>query len=255
MSTVMRENEWAADMVRKCTLGKKPSETLKRVARYFMDEYHMDRSAARGRLELFLLQCDPAASPVRWREALDRSVKFASKYPAINIESISVTAGEMKRIESLEGRQTQRLAFTLLCLAKYWNIVTGKDSFWVNTKDCEIMEMANVKTSMKRQSQMYSVLSQAGMIDFSRKVDNTSVRVCFAEDGETAMRITDLRNLGYQYLMYQGEPFFVCEGCGITTKQADGGNRRRQRYCPECAAAMKMRQTIECVMRCRSGKR
>ncbi len=252
MSTVMRENEWAADMVSKHTLGKKPAETLRRVARYFMDECNLDKNATRARLELFLLQCDSTASVIKWSDTLDRSVKYASKYPAINILSIPVYDKEIQKIRLLNGKQVQRLAFTLLCLAKYWNLVTGKDGWWVNSKDSEIMEMANVRTSLKRQSAMYSMLCQQEMIRFSKKVDNTNVQVCFAETGEVAMWITDLRNLGYQYLMYLGEPYFVCQCCGITTKQNDKNDRRRQKYCPECAAATKMRQTIESVMRCRS---
>ena len=113
------------------------------------------------------------------------------------------------------------------------------------------MAMANIRTSIKRQSAMYGTLNELGMIQFSRKVDNTNVRVCFAEDGKEVMRITDLRNLGYQYLMYHGEPYFTCPNCGITTKVANGGNKRNQKYCQECASILRMQQNIDSVMRCR----
>lgn len=252
MSIVLRENDWAEKMIRSCSIGKRPSETLRRVARYYMDTYGMSQEAARKKLDLFLLQCNPTASLPKWSDALDYAVAHANKYPAICIESISITDREMAKIDSLGGKQIRRLAFTLLCLSKYWNMVTGKNDGWVNSKDNEIMAMANIKTSIKRQSAMYGELNELGFIQFSRKVDNTNVRVCFAEDGEEVMRITDLRNLGYQYLMYHGEPYFVCDNCGTTTKILNKDNIRRQKYCPECASIVKMRKNIESAMRCRN---
>ncbi len=249
MSVVLRENDWAASMIQANSLGKKPSETLRRVARFYMDTYNINQDAARKKLDLFLLQCDPTSSLPKWSDALDYAVSRACKYPAINIDHISVSKNEVEKIDSLEGKQIRRLAFTLLCLAKYWNIVTRKEDGWVNSKDNEIMSMANINTSIKRQSLMFGKLNELGMIQFSKKVDNTNVKVCFMEDGEEAIRIYDFRNLGYQYLMYHGEPYFTCENCGITTKVNDRGNRRRQKYCPECAAIIKMKQNIESVMR------
>ena len=249
MSVVLRENDWAASMIQANSLGKKPSETLRRVARFYMDTYNINQDAARKKLDLFLLQCDPTSSLPKWSDALDFAVSRACKYPAINIDHISVSKNEVEKIDSLEGKQIRRLAFTLLCLAKYWNIVTRKEDGWVNSKDNEIMSMANINTSIKRQSLMFGKLNELGMIQFSKKVDNTNVKVCFMEDGEEAIRIYDFRNLGYQYLMYHGEPYFTCENCGITTKVNDRGNRRRQKYCPECAAIIKMKQNIESVMR------
>lgn len=249
MSVVLRENDWAASMIQANSLGKKPSETLRRVARFYMDTYNINQDAARKKLDLFLLQCDPTSSLPKWSDALDYAVSRACKYPAINIDHISVSKNEVEKIDSLEGKQIRRLAFTLLCLAKYWNIVTRKEDGWVNSKDNEIMSMANINTSIKRQSLMFGKLNELGMIQFSKKVDNTNVKVCFMEDGEEAIRIYDFRNLGYQYLMYHGEPYFTCENCRITTKVNDRGNRRRQKYCPECAAIIKMKQNIESVMR------
>ena len=35
MSIVLKENDWAEKMIQSKSLGKKPSETLRRVARYY----------------------------------------------------------------------------------------------------------------------------------------------------------------------------------------------------------------------------
>lgn len=239
-------------MIDNRSLGKKPSETLRRVARYYLDKGYSPRMA-RLKLDTYLLKCDPDASAWKWSEALDKAVIRAKRFPSVNIDSIDISKAEMEKIDALEGKQIKRLAFTLLCLAKYWGKIRPDNDCWVNSKDSEIMSLANINTSIKRQSLMYQTLRDAGMIQFSKRVDNTNVRVCFAEDGELALRITDFRNLGYQYLMHHGEPYFECENCGITTKIRDPANKRRQKYCAECAAQMRIKQNVESVMRGRAG--
>jgi len=248
MTIVLDENEWAKDMIDQRSLGKKPFETLSRVAKYYMDKNY-GKKEVRKLMETFLLQCDPFISIPKWDNMIDYAITRASKYNAIRIEYITITKPEIEKINALAGRQTQRLAFTLLCLAKYWDIVNPQGDHWVNNKDSDIMKMANISTSIKRQSQMYHDLNAAGLIRFSKKVDNTNVRVCFIKDGETAIRVHDFRNLGYQYLKYRGEPFFECQNCGIVTKYNNPVKGAKQRYCKECAMEIALQQRVNSVMR------
>lgn len=251
MTVVLKENEWAQDMIDRGELGVKPSETLRRVARYFIDK-GCSPNEARKRLDSFLIRCEPTSSLTKWSNALDYAVSRASKYKSIDIDSIIITDSEMSRIDGLDGKQIKRLAFTLLCLAKYWKFVTPDNDYWVNNKDTEIMSMANINTSIKRQGLMYWTLRDAGMVQFSKKVDNTNVKVCFVEDGNPVLHITDFRNLGYQYLMYHGEPYFVCSNCGITVKINNPGVGRKQKYCKKCATEIAIQQKINSAMRRKS---
>lgn len=251
MSIILKEREWAEKMIQSNSLGKKPSETLYRVARYYIDSGYAKKEV-RKKLELFLTHCDHTVSIPKWSDALDYAISRAYKYEAINIDSIDITDTEMKVIDSLDGKQIRRLAFTLLCLAKYWNMVIPNSDYWINNKDNEIMSMSNINTSIKRQGLMYWTLREAGLIQFSRKIDNTNVRVCFVQDGDVVCRISDFRNLGYQYLKYHGEPYFECQNCGITTKISDPNNKRRQKYCHSCATEIAIQQRINSVMRSRA---
>lgn len=247
MTIVLNEHEWAREKIDSRSLGAKPFETLSRVAKYYMDKDY-SKKEVRNMLDTFLLQCEPTASLPKWSETLDYAVARALKYDAIKIDGIEITKPEMEKIDALDGKQIRRLAFTLLCLAKYWDVVNPQGDHWVNSKDSEIMRMANINTSIKRQSLMYHNLNEAGMVQFSKKVDNTNVRVCFISPGETAMVITDFRNLGYQYLKYHGEPYFECQNCGITVK-CENSTGRRQKYCKDCAVEIHMKQTVNSVMR------
>ena len=238
-------------MIRERSLGKKPFETLCRVGKYYLDKQY-PRRKVRKMLDTFLLQCDPNASLPKWSDTIDHALERASKYDAVCVSYLTVTKPELKKIDELSGRQTQRLAFTLLCLAKYWDLVNRSADHWVNSRDTEIMRMANINTSIKRQSALYHQLREAGLIQFSKKVDNTNVRVCFLEDGEDAIHISDFRNVGYQYMKHRGEPYFECQNCGITTKLENPKNGARPKYCRECAAEIAMRQRVNSVMRKRT---
>lgn len=248
MSIVLNEHEWAENMISSKSLGNKPSETLSRVARYYIDKGY-SKKETRKLLDTFLIQCEPTSSLPKWSDALDNALNRALKYEAVDIESINITKPEMDKIDALEGKQIKRLAFTLLCLAKYWMFLLPSNDNWVNNKDNEIMAMANINTSIKRQAAMYWSLRECGMIRFSKRVDNTNIRVCFVEDGEVVMRITDFRNLGYQYLKYHGDSYFECVNCGLTTKIKEPNKGRKQKYCRDCAIAINTQQRVNSVMR------
>lgn len=100
---------------------------------------------------------------------LDKVAKNVSKFPLIRLDGVDITGEELAKIETLEGKQIRRLAFTLLCVAKYWDAASDRNNGWVNTSDKEIMQMANINTSIKRQSLMFAELRDAGFIRFSKK--------------------------------------------------------------------------------------
>lgn len=256
MTIVLNEHEWAEEMISSRSLGKKPFETLSRVSRYYIDN-GIPKNEVRKMLDVFLIQCEPTASVPKWADTIDAALSRAVKYEAIKIKSIDIMRDEMDRIDSLDGKQIRRLAFTLLCLAKYWDIVGRSSEHWVNSKDSDIMRMANINTSIKRQSLMYHNLNAVGMIQFSKKVDNTNVKVCYITPGEVVMSVTDFRNLGYQYLKYHGEPYFECCNCGVTTKinnSQPGSAGRKQKYCQECAIEVATQQQVNRVMRLRQQR-
>ena len=258
MNIILNEHEWAEEAILSHSIGKKPYETLNRIARYYFDS-GATIPEVRSLLESFIIQCDARASIPKWSKTIDYAINAASKRETIKIDAVRVTKSEMDRIDAIESRPLKRVAFALLCLAKYWDIVNKSSDHWVNNKDSEVMKMANINASLRRQSSMYRELRDLGMIQFSKRIDNTNVRVSFVDDSsETAVDISDFRNLGYQYLMYHGGPFIVCQCCGVVIKKnsaarmtmngkpAPGGGRK---YCPDCLAQMTIKAKVNSVMK------
>lgn len=230
---VLRENEWAEQMIKESKIGDSLNETLRRVARYYLDAGY-DRGKTRAILDTFLLKCQPSVSLVKMSDRLDDAVSSAVRREAVYIESIPITVGEINRIKQLKSRQCERVAFVLLCLAKYWIAVKRENSGWVFNKDNEVMSLADVSASIKRQCAIYRQLAGAGMIQLSKRIDSFAVKVCFIEPGEVAMRVSTFKSLGYQYCRYLGERFDECETCGTLMKPSPSSYGRKRRFCDEC---------------------
>ncbi len=245
MSVVLNEREWAEKIIATRQLGNKPTEALKRVARYLYWVEGYRKPEVRRRIEDFLLQCDPNAVLTKWDKVLDAIVKKVDDRPLTDIEGVGITEKELRVINALDNRQPRRLAFTLLCLAKYQNAVRTDSGGWVNNKDKEVMRMANISTTVRKQSQMFHNLRELGLLKFSKRVDNLSIQVCFIDEGgEPVLHIFDFRNLGNQYLLHSGENYFRCRQCGLTIKRKHVASK----YCPDCAAEMYIRKSVESVM-------
>lgn len=241
MNVVLNERDYVERLLEQCVIDGKPVETLARISRYYTSLSYK-KSDIRRMLELFLLKCDPNINIVKWQDTIDKAMKWAAKYQLINIEDVPITQDELDICDGLPGAQVKRLMFTLICLAKYGNLVNEKNYGWVNKPDKDIFRMANVVTSTKRQSLMLNDLRELGLIRFSRKVDNININVrCIDNNGKPILHITDFRNLGYQYLRYCGEPYFECCQCGLVIKRASNVHK----YCHDCAAEINRQKARE----------
>lgn len=184
-------------------------------------------------LESFMLVSYPNFNPVKWQETIERQVKKAKKYSLIEIGFIPITKNELDTIKSIKNKPQERLAFTLLCLAKFGNAVNPQNNDWTNREDKEIFRMANTQVSVKKQSAMMNSLRNKGLIQYSRIVDNLNTNVLFIDnESEVVLEIEDFRNLGYEYVLYCGEKFFKCENCGVLVRQNEKNNKK---LCNECS--------------------
>jgi len=240
MSIVLNEREYAIEALQRCELDAKPTETLGRIAKYYRAEGYK-KSEIHSMLESFMLKCDPTINIVKWQDTISWQVKDTDKFSLIEIDGVPITQKELDICDSLAGKQMRRLMFTLICVAKFCNAVNDKNNGWVNHPDKEIFKMANVVTSIKRQSLMLNDLREAGLIRFSRKVDNININVrCIDSAGEPALLITDYRNLGNQYMRYCGEPYFECAACGVVIKKTG----KNHKYCCDCAVNVNRQRAL-----------
>lgn len=248
MSIVINEYKWAENAIKNKTLRDKPFESLVRIARYYIYN-SKDKKEVRDLLKKYIVSCGDSSQASSLENKIDLIMSCAEKRSIYMIDRIDITVSEIDKIKQIKSVQEQRLAFTLLCISKFFTITNPKTDHWVPTPDNEIMKMANVNTSIKRQSSMYAHLRDIGMVRFSNKVDNLSVQVLFcSDDDEIALSITDFRNIGDQYMNYINGGYYFCDNCGIICKRNKKSDRA-QKYCVDCALKIHMKQKVESVMR------
>jgi len=242
MMIVLHERDYAEQLLNSTDLGAHPTDTLIRIAKLCLSN-GCPPNEVRKILEKHILKCEQGANLILWREIIERSIRFAKKYPFVELECIPIYKHELEICNGLEGVQTRRLMFTLICLARYGNMVNANNNNWVNRQEKDILALANLKVSVKRRSLMFNSLYTLGLIGYSRRVDNlnTSVKCLSDESDEVAMEITDFRNLGYQYMRATGIVSIECAMCGaVVPKKCN-----RQMYCAECADEVNRLKTNE----------
>lgn len=239
---ILNEKQWVEDAIQNATLGSKPAETLGRLARYYREQGYKKGESAKM-IEEFMIRCDPTVNVIRWQSVIESSIKYAQQGSLINIPPINVTAKELSKISEIPGVLLRRLMFTLLCLAKYGNAVNPRNNSWVNRETREILALANVKVTVRRQALLFNDLRNAGYIGFSNIVDNINVYVKIIDDEteDAVMQIDDFRNLGNQYMQYIGDGYMNCGHCGVVVKRSSPN----QKYCKVCAVDVNIQKTMQ----------
>lgn len=250
----LNEYEDALRYIDERDVGKDFYNKLRVIAGYYL-ENGLKESSVREKLSEYVCFCGESPSLNVWSDMIDAAVKRAKKVKLIKIDKITISKSELERIDSLDGVQLQRLAFTLLCLSKYRDSILEDNNHWICYEDKDIMSLANMRPPLKRQYELYRILKNLGYLKFPKKIDSISMQVLFGDDedadSEVGIEITKFQNLGYQYLKYKGQPYFECESCGLTVKK-NNKNGRPQKYCDQCAALIHAKQTTDCVMRFRN---
>lgn len=177
---------------------------------------------------------------VRWQNTIEKAAKSSDKRPLIKVDFIPITKRELDAIGKIDGIIMKKVMFALLCLAKYGNAISNNNNNWVNFENGEIFKVAGININCNRQCHILNSLWKSGYIGFSHIVDNTHVYVRIVDYmSEEAMRITDFRNLGNQYMMNCAPGYMECENCGLVIRRQSNRNK----YCKQCACGVNISKT------------
>lgn len=245
---ILDEKKFAEDCLQNGLIVLKPYYILTILAKYY---YHIRGFRKKKIMELlfdYLKKYYPRyeLSEFYWKTEVEKIAEKAGKNLLIEISGVKITKSEIEKIKELKNKTLERLAFVMLCLAKYHNLRNSKNNNWVNTNDAEIFKFARVICDIKERNKKIGTLWNLGYIEFPKRVDKTNYRVTFIDDdSDEEMFIDDFRELGYEYRKYCGENFIRCAECDILIKGNKNGTKK---YCKECASyTPKKAKTIVCV--------
>lgn len=232
---ILNEKSWVEECLKTGDMdSEKPYKVLQLIAKYY---YHClgyrKKKIINGLTEFMKENYPPYYSSLSsWNDTIEKIAAKAGNYKLYEISEILITKPELEIIDSIENKNIRLVAFTMLCLAKYGNVKNEKNNGWVNLETKEIFKLARVSASTARQDEILGDLGIMGLLEFPKKNGNLSSRVTFVDDsGEIKLRVSDFKELGYEYLLYKGENFIRCCKCGRLTRGNKAGTKK---YCNSC---------------------
>lgn len=250
MDIIMNEYTYAKNLLNKqdlkaCDLGDKPSSTLNLLARYYR-EIGKNDDEIKECLSDFLNRClKDKYKESKWIDSIFYQVIKSKKYNLKKVDNVIVTKSEMEIIQSVKGKSRQKVLFTLLVLAKYYNAVSDKNKNWTNLEYKKIFKLANVQLSIQNQALLINDLYNCGFVNVSKNVGKPNIQVNFVDnESDTVLTIARLKDLGKEYLMFCGEDYIRCQKCGTLVKNYKNTNK----YCKTCGQYQPIEtKTVVCV--------
>lgn len=213
---------------------------LSMYARYLYHEEGLKKAGIIKELNLFMESNYPNYNPIDWSASLEKYATKANKYQLCECKGVWVTKNELTTIEEIRNKVLERLAFTLLCLAKFRNFRNPNNNNWVNYTNGEIYSMACINTTAFEKDIKFNKLKEQGLIEYAKKVNNLNIQVLYIDaDSKNELYVTDFRKLGYEWRLYKGEKYIRCADCGILSKNTNG----KRRYCKECSKNINREKT------------
>ena len=245
---VLNEKKYAIECLENGFVGRKPFFTLSIIAKYYYYCLNYKKSKIEMLLNDFMFKnysIGYQSDRLSWQDTIEKIVKKVNNYTLLELDGVKITKSELETISGIGNPNKERVMFTILCLAKFGIARNPQNNGWVNTDSKEIFKMARVSCKAKERELYIGDLCDRGLLELPKRNDNVSLRVTFIDDGEEELFISDFRELGYEYLKYNGENFIRCAECGILTR---GNKNRTKRYCKDCAAYTPQKsKTIICV--------
>lgn len=245
---ILDEKKYAEKCLENGLMDSKPFNTLSILAKYYYHHLGYRKKKIASLLLDYLSKYYPRYefNEFSWKESIDKIARNVGKHKLYEISGVKITKSEMKTIQNIHNKVLERLAFTMLCLAKFYNLKNPKNNGWVNTDSKEIYKYARISCKAIEREIKIGKLRNMGLIELPKKNGNLNCRVTFInDDDDEELFISDFRELGYEYLLYKGGNFIRCAECGILTRGNKSGNKK---YCKDCATyTPKGTKMITCV--------
>lgn len=237
MTFVMNERKYAESILNGEGVGdaRNRSYTVGVIAKYYSAIGYNSREV-KVAVEKLIRERVSGISNKYIENWVKKAVEISKKYPLYELDEIAITKPEMELIKTLHSkkfldRNLRKLAFTLLCFAKFESMRGIKDN-WINIEWSHIFSAANIRgVTIDKQCLMIHELYTLGYIDLNTKIESHNIKVLGVEDGEREISVKNINECGYIFEEYNGKKFVRCERCGAMVPVTNGRNK----YCRDCA--------------------
>ena len=234
---ILNENKFAETLLSDGLADCSPHTAIALLARYYRHTLGYKKKQIREAIIDYLEKYYPRyeIEQFDWIEYVEKITMRSRRLPVPFVsDGIRITKSEIDTIDNIKNETLARLCFTMLCVAKLNDQKNKNNNGWVNLDDRELFRLARVTCKSGDRDVKIGRLQRMGLLEFPKKNDNLNFRVTFINDADDeALFITDVRELGYEYMSYKGGGFIRCQECGRLTKSNKAGTKK---YCENCAA-------------------
>lgn len=152
---------------------------------------------------------------------------------------ILIYSSEIEIIKRLSGKKNQKVAFAILCLAKWRNsnYIYLNDSSSIHLKD--VFSLVGLKDTNKNMSLILHSLNEQGFLDVQLKPIMKCFIPCIVTSGEKSLEFDISEDsVKDNLLIIVGDK---CEYCGKLFERI----KNNQKYCSECGKKMNIIKTLE----------
>lgn len=236
---ILNEKKLAEEILSEKHFINKPSQDIHILAKYFT-------SLGKSEEDIYTMLCNIVCeylqleNACRWEKFIQYQIKYAQKYKLVEIDNIPVTKKEIKVIQSLDGKRLEKLAFTLLVIAKYYNTINDKNNNWTNKDFKAIFSLANISVTKAKQCMLINELKERNLIELSKKINNLNMKLLYVDKSQKqediAVFIDNMVNIGNQYIMKVKNDGSLkrCANCNTIIRI-----NKNRKYCTKCSEEIK----------------
>jgi len=236
-------------------VDNRPTLTILVLAKHYLGE-GCERDQVIFNINNFMCKHYQGYIFANWQKTIRNIVDKVNRrgdFNLVNIKEVMIYKEELNVVKSISNLKFERLAFTLLVYAKIYNILNKNNTNWVNAEFKDVLNDTGMRISRYDGALMVYELKKKGLLQPSRIVDSTNIKVLFAEDeGDVAFKVSHFDNIiDYYYQWLEPEKYMNCEVCNVPVKKTS--NRRR--YCNKCGREKQLDWQRESMSKIRNVKR
>ena len=228
MDLILNEKQYIEKMLELGDCSPKDlGASIALLTRYMYQEKYTQKEIYNG-IEKFASKVDSDFDINNWYSFIDKCIGKAKKRDLLNIDYIPITQKELDTIKEIKNPARERLAFTLLVIAKFNNLKSETNNNWINYSMDVYFNLARVTCKVDDRPYMIYDLKELGLVEVSKKITRFNIRITFVDnESDPVLKITDMRELGYQYQnLGPKSKIKLCKRCGkpYKVKYSKGGS-------------------------------
>lgn len=232
-----------------------PTNTIRKLARYnyYVNEYKKSKNYSS--IVEYMSKNFKNFSEITYHKSIDGCINDVDKTPFKNIDCVKITMSELYKISSLDDIKKQKLAFVLLCTAKYRDQYNPNNCHKTDISATDLYKMARVVLPKEQRNIYLHFLIEDGLIEQHNNSKTKNKKLLFVSEDDSDEIILELKEIDFKELAYvymywknNGDGFTKCRKCGRIIKQS---KTRPRKYCEECAEIVEKENSKERVRRFR----